>query len=99
MYYIPWNKRPPILHYTCFVIKNFIKCLEFQIHFPIYTMLYRIQRPISSVLNKEKKKVFFQFKIFKTYSSFLWISNSDGTSQWDEGTALSLYPIIYFSVV
>lgn len=82
------NNRLPIIHYTCSVIK-------FPGMFRVLNPFTRIiQNPSALYINSQWEKCSWApiWDIW-THISFLSISYSEATSQWDEETPLPLYSI------
>lgn len=95
---LPLNKRLPIIHYRCFVMKSFLGCW---VPNPFSHMYYVIENPntffITSKWEKKKKNI-LRVSIWDiwTHSSFLSIAYCDRTWQWDEESAWTTIHV-YFS--
>ena len=77
---LPLNKRLPIIHYRCFVMKSFLGCW---VPNPFSHMYYVIENPNTffNTSKREKKKKILRVSIWDiwTHSSFLSIAYCDPT--------------------
>lgn len=76
---LPLNKRLPIIHYRCFVMKSFLGCW---VPNPFSHMYYVIENPNTFfITSKREKKKILRVSIWDiwTHSSFLSIAYCDPT--------------------